>query len=330
MFGKSRLTSHQGLLAAVEAASTGVVITDTMLPDDPIIYVNPAFEQLTGYKAVETIGLNCRFLQGPETDEAALASLRWAVNAGQSTTCRLLNYRRDGSTFWNALTINPIHSQDEGLLGFVGIQKDITAEVAMQRELDEKVRALEETKEALESANSALRAIAYIDSVTELPTRRLFNDRLQQALARCKRSGEMLAVVFMDLDGFKQVNDAYGHDVGDAALRVAGERMRRQIRESDTLARLGGDEYAVLLDTGATPEVLNKVRRRIQQTFSTPFDVGGTMIALGVSIGVALYPRDGEDAHSLLRVADAAMYEAKNRQVGQALAGLVTTRVQSG
>ncbi|NIA70820.1 diguanylate cyclase [Pelagibius litoralis] len=324
------MTSHQGLLAAVEAASTGVVITDTTLPDDPIIYMNPAFEQLTGYTAAETIGRNCRFLQGPETDKVTLATMRKAIDDGQQITCRLLNYRKDGSTFWNALTINPIHGEDEGLLGFVGIQSDVTAEVAMRQELDEKIEALEEVRGSLEAANSSLRMIAYIDSVTGLPTRRLFDDRLKQALARSRRSGDMIAIIFMDLDGFKQVNDAFGHDVGDSTLRAAGQRMRDQIRESDTLARLGGDEYAVLLDTGVTPEVLMKVCGRIEQTFSLPFDVGGTMIGLGVSIGVALYPRDGEDAHNLLRVADAAMYEAKNNKPGGPLSEVLSARVRAG
>ena len=330
MFGKSKLTSHQGLLSAVEAASTGVVITDTMLPGDPIIYVNPAFEKLTGYTSAETIGRNCRFLQGPETDKAVLAALRDAISDERQTACRLLNYRKDGSTFWNALTINPIHSEGEGLLGFVGIQTDVTAEVAMRRELDEKIETLEEVQGSLEAANRSLRAIAYIDPVTELPTRRLFDDRLKQALARSRRNGDLIAIVYMDLDGFKKVNDRFGHEVGDGALRCAGERMRDQIRESDTLARLGGDEYAVLVDTCVTPEGLMKVCERIAQTFSTPFDVGGTTVHLGVSLGVALYPRDGEDAQSLLRAADAAMYAAKHNKQGGPLPGLLGGRVRAG
>ena len=301
----------QGFLAAIEATSTGVVISDSSLPDDPLVYANAAFERLTGYRSADVIGQNCRFLQGPETSPEALAALGRSIHECRNTTLRLLNYRRDGSTFWNEVTISPIRGLDGGVAGFVGIQKDVSAEVALQRDLAQKIEALDEKTRSLEAARSRLQQLAYVDTLTGLPTRALFQDRLVHALARTHRTREMLAVVLMDLDGFKPVNDGLGHGAGDVLLRLVANRMHDGIRESDTLARWGGDEFVLLMDTGVTKDGVDRACDRLSRAFDAAFDLNGRPIRLGVSIGVALAPLHGDDADGLLKHADAEMYKAK-------------------
>ncbi len=308
------LATEQGLRAAVEATANGVAIVDATRPDQPLTFVNAAFTKMTGYGQAETIGRNCRFLQGPETDPDTVAELAAAIADGRHFTCRLLNYRRDRSIFWNELTISPIFGDTPKPVGFVGIQNDVTTEVLIRAELAKQVQSLEQAKDALSVANTKLETIAYVDALTGLPTRQLFDDRLTLSLARAARTGDCLAVALIDLDGFKCVNDQLGHAAGDLALRHAAERMAQQIRATDTLARLGGDEFVLLFDTLVSPEVVGKICQRIAGAFTAPFDLDGAAASLGASIGTAFHAADGTDAKALLKAADAAMYQAKNRK----------------
>ena len=310
--------THHELVAAIEATSNGVVLVDCLQPDMPISFVNSGFERITGYSRAETIGKNCRFLQGPETDQDTVAALRQGIHKGQSFTSRLLNYRKDGTTFWNDLIINPIVDTASNLTGFVGIQNDVTSEVLAQLKVLEKIEELEATKRSLDVANAELKKLAYFDPLTGLPTRRLFQDRLMRSLARSRRTGDIVAVAFMDLDGFKQVNDNLGHEAGDLALRQATERMRGRLRETDTLARLGGDEFIVLLDTQVSQSIVANICDRISGAFSAPFTLGASAVHLDVSIGTAFYPRDGEDARCLMSFAAAAMYRSTKETRRQA------------
>lgn len=307
---KNQLTLR-GLWAATNATSTGVAIADMLLPDHPLVFVNPAFEKMTGYRSDEVIGLNCRFLQGSGTDPSKVAMLSAGLRQGCNVNCLLQNYRKDGSAFWNDLTMSPIFEEGKKLTGFVAIQKDVTAEVELRRELAREVGVIAEIKDELKSANEELRRIAYIDTVTGLPTRKLLYDRGGQSLAHAKRSGELFAIIFMDLDGFKQVNDVFGHDAGDTALRYVAERISDQIRETDTLSRVGGDEYILLVDTSVSHDVVAEICNRIHKVFMDPFLLGDDQVYLDVSIGTAIYPHDADSVEDLVCFADAAMYEAK-------------------
>ena len=305
------LVDQSGLAAAVAAMSNGVVLVDCARPALPITFVNPGFERLTGYRAVEVIGRNCRFLQGPETDPNAVAAIRAAIAAGEGITTRLLNYRKDGTPFWNELILSPIVDQTGTPGRYVGIQNDVTAEVSAQEDVARKVRQLDAMHQSLRAANADLERLAYYDALTGLPTRRLFHDRATHALAHAKRTGTMLAFLFVDLDGFKQVNDQLGHAVGDEVLQQVADRLHGALRDSDTLARLGGDEYILLLDTGVSPQSVVQVCRRLSDALAPPFEVAGRAVQLGLSIGTSLYPDDGGDLNTLMRAADAAMYKAK-------------------
>ncbi len=155
---------------------------------------------------------------------------------------------------------------------------------------------------------------AYYDDLTALPNRQLFRDRLEQALGAAKREQRNCAVVFIDLDKFKPVNDEHGHRVGDALLKCAAERIWNAVRDSDTVARLGGDEFTILLPVISEAEDAAKVVRKIMIEFARPFDLDGRIIQIGISAGIALYPHDGDEGLALIDAADEAMYRAKSKE----------------
>ncbi len=276
---------------AITASSNGVIITDPNQPDDPIVYVNPRFEQITGYTAEEVIGRNCRFLQGEYGDQAALEELRIAIKEGREWSGPLRNSRKDGTLFWNELYIAPVQDKSGRITNFVGIQKDVT-----DRKLLEEQLAYQ----------------AFHDPLTDLPNRTLFLDRLEQALARAKRKETRLAVLFMDLDNFKIVNDSLGHEIGDELLAQASKRLLEHLRPSDTAARLGGDEFVILIedieDTAGAIQVAERMRDALQESYY----VGGHEFFVTTSIGIAFGGPENQPG-DLLRNADLAMYEAKAR-----------------
>ena len=157
---------------------------------------------------------------------------------------------------------------------------------------------------------------AHIDGLTGLPNRHLFRDRLHQALARSSRETRRVAVMFLDLDRFKQVNDGLGHAAGDLLLRLVSERWSGCLRKTDTVARVGGDEFAVVVECFQHLHQVTRVAEKLVEALNSPFDLNGTPASIGVSIGIALHPEDGGADDDLLRVADAAMYRAKRDNGG--------------
>lgn len=163
----------------------------------------------------------------------------------------------------------------------------------------------------LKKTNEQVLHLAHHDALTGLPNRVLFYDRLNQAIARAHRDNELIAILYMDLDGFKLINDTLGHDTGDALLREAAKRIIGCIRDSDTVARMGGDEFTVILCNGRTAENVDRVARKIIDAIDTPFLLGGKSCSVSVSIGISFYPNHGETPDQLVKIADAAMYLAK-------------------
>jgi diguanylate cyclase (GGDEF)-like protein len=161
------------------------------------------------------------------------------------------------------------------------------------------------------SSEEEIRRLAYHDSLTGLPNRTLFYDRLKVAMVQARRSRKGLAVMFLDLDRFKEVNDSLGHSMGDALLKVAGERLNGLLRKGDTVSRMGGDEFLLMLPETSRHEDAARIARKILDAFQEPFAVGGHEIRITTSIGIALYPEEGEDADTLMKKADIAMYRAK-------------------
>ena len=275
---------------AIAASSNGIIITDPNRPDNPIIYVNQKFEQITGYEAQEAVGKNCRFLAQGDQDQPGVDELRIAIHEGREWSGPLRNYRKDGTPFWNELYIAPVRDEAGRVVNFIGVQKDITERKVLEEKLAHQ---------------------AFHDPLTDLPNRSLFLDRVDHALKRAKRRGDEVAVLFMDLDNFKVINDSLGHEVGDELLVAVAGRLSACLRPADTAARLGGDEFVVLLEDVEDPEEAPRVAVRIEEALRAPFWVGGHNLFVTTSVGVALGGGDGERSGDLLRNADLAMYQAK-------------------
>lgn len=291
-----RMKVEQDLLLrtrAIEACVNPIVIVDTAAPGMPLIYVNGAFETITGYTSEEAIGRNCRFLQGTDTDQPELGKLRAAIREQRPASVLLRNYHKDGSMFLNELYIAPVSETVDGSGAghFVGVLYDVTQIKRYQEDLEHQ---------------------ANYDTLTGLANRNLLNERTQQALIQARRHDQFLSLVFIDLDNFKLVNDSMGHGAGDELIANVGSRLQTCIRDGDTVARIGGDEFVLLL-TNQNPGDSNlTVMQRIQRELVKPMLIRGQELVVTCSMGIARFPDDGEDSESLLANADAAMYRAKS------------------
>jgi diguanylate cyclase (GGDEF)-like protein/PAS domain S-box-containing protein len=277
---------------AIESSSNGILITDANQADNPIVYVNPAFEQITGFTAQEVLGHNPRFLLGDDREQLGLEEIRAALRVQGEGHAVLRNYRKDGSPFWNELSLSPVRDESGRVTNFVGILNDITERKRYEEQLEFQ---------------------ANHDGLTGLPNRNLLVDRISQALSYASRYRQQAAVLFVDLDHFKFINDSLGHDAGDRLLKIAAERIRQCVRAIDTVARQGGDEFVVVLPDLTKGEDAADLARRIQYGIGQPFAINGHDLVVTCSTGISIYPKDGEDAQTLLKNADAAMYRAKEQ-----------------
>jgi diguanylate cyclase (GGDEF)-like protein/PAS domain S-box-containing protein len=279
------------LKRALDATSTGVAIVDVRQADWPAVYVNAALETMSGYAATELLGRNLRFLQGEDRDQPGLEMLRHALREGRDGQVLLRNLRKDGAEYWIDLVVSPVRNAEGELTHYVGSQIDVSERMATEQ---------------------ALAHRATHDELTTLPNRQLFRDRLAQALRESKRFGLNLVVLFVDLDNFKLINDTLGHAAGDELLRTVARRLQGCLRQSDTVARFGGDEFVVLLLGDAETDVL-RVVDRIAEALRRPVELAGSMHYITASIGYARCPQDGDEPGLLLQRADVAMYQAKAR-----------------
>ena len=276
----------------IESSSNGIMITDATVPDNPIIYVNPAFGRITGYEEHEALGRSMYFLLGKDQEQAEFMEIRAAMHEHRGGAAVLRNYRKDGSLFWNDLSVSPVQDEAGKVAHFVGVINDVT-----EREQHEEL----------------LKYQANHDALTGLPNRNLLADRITQTLANARRYNLPVAVLFIDLDNFKIVNDSLGHALGDRMLIIQADRLLKCIRASDTVARYGGDEFVVVVSKMDKGEDAACVAHNIQETLSRPFTIDGHEFGITCSIGISLYPKDGHDVDSLLKNADAAMYRAKEQ-----------------
>ena len=318
------------LYRAVAASSNGITISDTNLPDEPLIYVNRSFELMTGYSSEEVLGRNCRFLQGTDGNQPALLEVRAALQEGRDCQVLLRNYRKDGTLFWNELRLSPVHDERGRLVNFVGVQNDVTArkraEEELRRahaELDERVRQrtarLAETNARLEREIAERRELeeqlahqAFHDPLTGLPNRSLFLDRVELSSTGFLERGGKVAVLLLDLDNFKAVNDSLGYEAGDRMLLAVAERLENTVGSRGTTAHFGGDQFAVLLEDVASAGDAVRVAHWIEEVLQSPFDIEGLERHITASIGIALSISGWEAPEEIMRRADAAMYCAKD------------------
>jgi diguanylate cyclase (GGDEF)-like protein/PAS domain S-box-containing protein len=284
---EQRLRLHE---RAIEASVNAIVITTGRRQQYAIAHVNPAFERITGYTAAEALGQNCRFLQGEETSQPEIAALRALLREKKEGRVTLRNYRKDGTLFYNELHIAPVRSTKGHVTHYVGVLNDITETRRYQDELEHHVNH---------------------DALTGLANRHLLQDRLQQALFRAGRRDLRCAVMFLDLDHFKLVNDGLGHHVGDSLLKRVGAELGTILRPEDTVARFGGDEFVLIASEVQSLADVTEIAERIIARLSSPLIVEDQEITVSASLGIALYPLDGDSVDELLKNADAAMYHAK-------------------
>ncbi|HRI93153.1 MAG TPA: EAL domain-containing protein [Accumulibacter sp.] len=283
------------LKRAVEASANGVMITDALDPAHPITYVNPGFEAITGYGADEVLGSSGRFLLAGELDQLELNELRQALRERRGTQVTLRCRRKDGSPLWAELNVAPVCSPDGTLGHFVSVFHDISERRRYEEELEHQTNH---------------------DSLTGLANRNLLRDRGQQAIAYAERHDAKLALLAVDIDQFKRVNNSLGHGHGDELLRIVAGRLADSVREGDTVARLGGDEFVLILADPLGDGEVARVIARILESVARPVEIDGHELAITCSVGASLFPRDGRDAETLLKNADAAMHRAKARGRG--------------
>jgi diguanylate cyclase (GGDEF)-like protein/PAS domain S-box-containing protein len=271
-----------------EHAREGITITDA---DGRIIDVNDAFTRITGYSREEVLGKNPRILQSGRQDQAFYAAMWEALKVQGHWSGEMWNRHKTGNVFAELLTISAVRDAQGQTLHYVALFSDITA---------------------IKSHQSQLEHIAHFDALTNLPNRVLLADRMQQAMAQAQRRGQQLAVTYLDLDGFKAINDQHGHQTGDQMLITLAQRMKEALREGDTMARIGGDEFvAVLIDLQDTQASLPLLERLLAAA-AEPVQVGELSLLVSASLGVTFYPQAQDiDADQMLRQADQAMYQAK-------------------
>lgn len=297
-----------------------VMITEALPLDEPgprIVFVNKAFEKRTGYAEAEVLGRSPRILQGPETQREELHRVRSALLHHEHVSVELINYRKDGGKFWVEMEIDPVVAKTGEITHFVSVQRDVTLRKETEKQIEQ---------------------LAFYDPLTRLPNRRLLYDRLTHALQTSSRKLNCGALLFIDLDNFKALNDTLGHDKGDLLLQQVAVRLESIVRKSNTVARLGGDEFVILLEDlsvniSEAATQAEVVAEKALNCFHLPFQIGDFEHACTPSIGVAMLDHGTYSTDELLKRADVAMYQAKAagrntiRFFDQQMQALVNARV---
>lgn len=275
------------LSTAVEQTADAVMITDAQ---GRIEYVNAAFCRMSGYDSEEVQGQTARLLKSGRMPEIFYRRLWHAIIRGEVFSDVMTNRRKDGTLYHEALTITPQLDAQGQVTHFIATGRDITEQIQFQERIEH---------------------LANHDALTGLPNRVLLMDRLDQAMSRAKWHQRHVAVLFMDMDRFKVINDSLGHASGDSLLKAIATRLSGSVRDGDTVARLGGDEFAVILNDVATTTDVERMSRLLLDAVSAPFQVEGRELFVTTSVGISMYPQDGGDSVDLLKRADVAMYNAK-------------------
>jgi diguanylate cyclase (GGDEF)-like protein/PAS domain S-box-containing protein len=289
----SDITSQQHAETELRIAATvfesqeGMLVTDA---DAIILRINNAFTHITGYTAEEAIGKNPRILKSGRHDKAFFASMWEGINNTGTWDGEIWNKRKNGEIYPQHLIITAVKSEYGEIVNYVATLTDITESKQHQNEVEQ---------------------IAYYDQLTQLPNRRLFYDRLELEVRKAQREHCLIALLFIDLDRFKEVNDTLGHDFGDQLLIQTAARIRHCVRNSDTVARLGGDEFTVILSELEDISDSGRIALNIIERLSESFMLNGKEACVSASIGIAIYPNDAVNVLDLIRIADQAMYVAK-------------------
>ncbi len=272
-----------------ENAVEGVAVTD---PEAHILYVNPAFSKITGYEPAEAIGQKTSILRSDRQSDPFYRAMWGALLTVGHWRGEIWNRKKSGEAYPEWLTITAIRDDEGKTIQYVSVFHDITE---------------------LKRTEEQVKYLAYHDALTKLPNRTLLLDRLTVALAHARRKQNRIAVMFLDLDHFKRINDSLGHAVGDRFLQDVATRIKSCLRKDDTVGRVGGDEFIILLEDVSAPEAAVSIARKIIRTMREPFEYQGHQLYAGVSIGISFFPDDADAPEILIRNADMAMYRAKEK-----------------
>ncbi|WP_020160384.1 MULTISPECIES: sensor domain-containing protein [Methylobacter] len=286
---RRKRAEEESSLASVIVNNTGegIVVTDQ---DNKIISVNPAFTILTGFSRQEVLGKRAHCFQSPKDAIKIDEALRNSRKNGNSWQGELWHRRKNSDDFPCWTTINQVKDATGRTTHHVYVVMDITH---------------------LKKDQNRLGFLAYHDPLTKLPNRMLLKDRINHALQNARREGSQVAVLFLDLDRFKIINDTYGHAVGDGLLKEVATRIKNLVRKEDTVSRYAGDEFIVFMEDVSDTKSPATLARKLIETFNIPVEVKGHTLQVTTSVGISLFPRDGDDSDSLIKNADAAMYRAK-------------------
>lgn len=272
-----------------DTCPVGIVVTDA---DGIVLRVNPAYARLSGYSELEARGRKANLLRSGRHDDAFYRSLWEAIVQRGHWSGEIWNRHRNGQVLRHELAITAVLDGHQQIVNFVGLLWDINERYSQEQRMHH---------------------LATHDPLTGLANRGLLMELLQSSLAQARRHGQRVALLFMDLNGFKAVNDRFGHGTGDALLRAAAGRLRQGLRESDTLCRQGGDEFVLLIPQAPDLERLRSIAVKLRDSLAAPFPDLPDEVRIAVSIGIAVWPDHAEDADGLLDAADNAMYAAKQR-----------------
>ncbi|CAD6881933.1 diguanylate cyclase/phosphodiesterase (GGDEF & EAL domains) with PAS/PAC sensor(s) [Methylomonas albis] len=285
---RKRLETELRIAATAFESQEGMMITDA---DTVIVKVNKSFSEITGYSSEEAIGQKMNLLNSGVHDTLFFAEMWNSIDSKGVWQGEIWNRRKNGNIFPEWLTISAVKGADDSITHYVGTMMDITARKAIEQHIHH---------------------LAHFDALTDLPNRTLLIDRLHQAVAQARREHGLLALLYLDLDKFKPVNDSFGHDVGDLLLKEVANRLEACVkRETDTVSRLGGDEFVILLSQLDRHTAAELVAENILVKLNQPFVIQHHTLDISSSVGIAIYPDDGLDANTLIKNADYAMYQAK-------------------
>lgn len=270
-----------------DSASDGIIVTDIK---GTIQFANPAFLQTTGYPLEEVLGKTTRILHSGKQDDHFYKNMWYLLRETGQWQGEIWNKRKNGEVYPEWLVINAMKND----IGQVSLYSGIF------RNLSERLKYEDQIKYQ-----------AYHDGLTGLPNRRAFYEKIHECILMAKRYQHLVAIMFIDLDGFKSVNDNFGHDVGDILLKETGKRLLDCVRETDIVARMGGDEFTLILPAIAIKLDASRVAEQIKQVLNEAFEINGHTITISSSIGISIFPDDGDDEELLVKKADDAMYKAK-------------------
>lgn len=293
------ILTSSSLLQSIDLMGVGLAITDPNLKDNPLVYVNQGFEKITGYTKEEVIMRNCRFLQGEETDKNHLYVIRNAVKQGIAATVTIKNYRKDGTTFWNQFIISPVYDSGNNPAYFIGLQFDVTDAVEAQQESKQQIRQL-----------------SFFDPVTGLLNMGRFQEEAQKALAALEQEQRSGALLRINLNRFRYINESHGESMGNELLIDIAKRINSEVGEDALVCRSFADEFIILLHKIPHPLQIHTLASRLYDSLVQPYMMLGEEISVSLAMGISIFPDDGKDVSSLLKHAELAMKEAKTENIG--------------